>query len=89
MSGFHEKSGINNGERDENGKFTRKDTSSETIPLSDEALKLYQIFYPYQNLSHYVFHLKQDILLVRHKVKLNLVYERNNRRELEYTNQID
>ncbi|XCI74927.1 MAG: TonB-dependent receptor [Flavobacteriales bacterium] len=89
MSGFHQKTGINNGERDENGRFTRKDAFGETIPLSDKVLTLYQIFYPYQKLSHYMIHLKQDILLGRHKVKLNLAYQRNNRRELEHINRMN
>lgn len=85
-SGFNQKVGINEGDRDHQGRFTAvKDQKS----LEDKDLSNYELYYPYQKLSHYNVQLKQEANLKGHKLQAKIAYQHNNRREVPEEEQID
>lgn len=86
VSRFDRKLGITEGDRDEKGRFVKTVVDAKThivdeVPVSDKQMGKYKIDFPYQPLTHFSLQLEQNIFYKNNKIKLDLGYQNNLRRE--------
>ncbi|MEO5673863.1 MAG: TonB-dependent receptor [Chitinophagales bacterium] len=79
--------GLTQGERDNTGSFIKQiaenDTTASFSKATDNDLRSYDLFVPYQNIKHFKFSLMNNFYLGSSKLYFNIGYENNQRQEFD------
>ena len=84
MSTFNQSVGLVDGDRDNNGKFTRLKNDNgikEEVIASSSDLNSYALFIPKQNVQHFSISNTSNLYFGESRIQLNGGYQRNQRKE--------